>query len=190
MYTVKLCDLSGIIHPYKLGLITGRFQVLHKGHADMISKALSICERVILFIGSSQESRTKSNPLTFEERKELITEVFEPQVEKGRLIILPLPDAGLGDNEKWGDYVLSNIPAEYGTPDIAISGRESRRATWFDNHNIAELFTAKTVDVSATEMRKRLIDDDVQFWQEYTPLFIRHRYDELRNIILEVNGEA
>ena len=170
--------------PYKLGLIVGRFQMLHLGHVDMISKALDICERVILFIGSAQESRTAKNPLTFDERKKMLSKTFP----ENNLLILPLPDAGIGNNANWGDYILSQIPSEYGIPDITISGRESRRSTWFDNQNIAELFVAKEIEISATEMRDFLKNDNKFAWIEYSPCEIQNMYNKLRKIILDTQN--
>lgn len=170
---------------YHSGLIVGRFQVLHLGHADMINKALAICDRVFIMIGSSQESRTAKNPLTFEERKEMISAVFEYEVKSERIVILPLPDAGLGNNEKWGDYVFASIPGGYPKPDITISGRESRRSTWFDNQNIAELFIEKTVNISASEMRKFLKNDDETAWKAYSPTAIHSMYNKLKTIVLK-----
>ncbi len=166
---------------FNSGLIVGRFQVFHLGHYDIVSKALDICDKVILFIGSSQESRTSKNPLTFEERRDMIAETFQTD----NLIILPLPDAGIGNNEKWGEYVLSQISKPYITPEIAISGRESRRSTWFDTCNISEMFVAKTIEVSATEMRNYLKNGDKDSWMKYSPEAIHHRYEELRKIILD-----
>lgn len=171
--------------PYKLGLIVGRFQVFHLGHVDMIEKALAICERVILFIGSAQECRTAKNPFDYVERTAMISLTFNEEFKNERLVIYPLADAGIGNNAQWGDYIFAQIPEKYGKPDIAISGRESRRSTWFDNQNIAELFVNKAIDISASRMREYLKNDDKFLWEAYSPTEISHMYKKLRTIILE-----
>ncbi len=171
--------------PYNLGLIVGRFQVFHLGHVDMIEKALAICERVILFIGSAQECRTAKNPFDFVERAAMIASAFDEAVKNDKLVIYPLADAGIGNNAQWGDYILSKVPEEYGKPDITISGRESRRSTWFDNQDIAELFVNKTIDISASKMREYLKSDEKFLWEAYSPPEISHMYNKLRTIILE-----
>lgn len=66
--------------PYRLALIVGRFQMLHNGHRDMISLACRMSERVCILVGSSQEAGTQKNPLSYEERKEMLSRVFSDRV--------------------------------------------------------------------------------------------------------------
>ena len=40
--------------PFALGILVGRFQTLHAGHQQMIETALSLCDQVGIFVGSSQ----------------------------------------------------------------------------------------------------------------------------------------
>ena len=49
--------------PYKLGITVGRFQTFHKGHQVMIDKAIELCDKVGVFVGSSQESGTNKNQI-------------------------------------------------------------------------------------------------------------------------------
>ena len=56
----------------KFGLYVGRFQPFHNGHKSVVKEALKHCDRLIIAIGSAQESRTKKNPFTFEERRKFI----------------------------------------------------------------------------------------------------------------------
>ena len=55
--------------PYKLGFVVGRFLAFHNGHADMMKKALEICDEVTVLIGSSQESGTEKNPFPYKVRE-------------------------------------------------------------------------------------------------------------------------
>ena len=55
--------------PFRLGLVVGRFQALHTGHEDMISRAIALCDRVGIFVGSSQESGTFQNPFSYDLRR-------------------------------------------------------------------------------------------------------------------------
>ncbi len=169
--------------PFKLGVMVGRFQTLHLGHEDMIRKASAICDRTAIFIGSSQESGTYKNPFSYELRKELLKTVFGDSIE-----VYPLPDIGVGNTAKWGEYVLKNVRERCGEiPDLMISGRESRRTDWFespDGRNLAELLIPKTVEISASEMREYFIDDDKKTWQSFTSPVLWDRYEELRAIVL------
>lgn len=169
---------------YNLGIIVGRFQTLHKGHVEMLRTALSLCNEVGIFIGSSQESGTAANPFTYEMRKSFITNVFSDSVK-----IYPLPDIGVGNTSKWGEYVLKNASERFGRmPDLFVSGKESRRQDWLSSElgaNIAELYVPKTVEISASEMRKFLINDEKEAFLRYIPKENSCLYDTLREIVLE-----
>ncbi|MDO4489081.1 MAG: adenylyltransferase/cytidyltransferase family protein [Eubacteriales bacterium] len=170
--------------PYKLGILVGRFQVLHKGHESMVLKAMELCERVAVFVGSSQESGTASNPFSYEERKSMLRAVFKEDIE-----IYPLPDAGLGNVSAWGEYVLEHVKNDCGMlPDLLISGKEARRQDWFDEgegKNIAELSVPKYIEISASTMREYLINDDYDSWKEYICDELIPMYDTLREIVIK-----
>lgn len=169
--------------PYKLGILVGRFQTFHKGHQAMIDKALELCERVGVFIGSSQESGTNKNPFTYEQRSGIIRKVYGDRVN-----VFPLPDIGVGNNTKWGDYVLQNIVARFGEkPDLLITGKEERRIDWFDSVNglsIAELHVPKTIDISATRMREMLVEDRFDDWKQYCDERLWDGFQEMRAAVI------
>lgn len=170
--------------PYKLGILVGRFQTLHSGHEDMINRAIALCERVGVFVGSSNESGTSKNPFSYDTREKMLKTVFGDNV-----FVYPLPDIGVGNNSTWGDYVLKNVVERFGEmPDLLISGKEARRVSWFDSvegTSIAELYIPKTIDISATEMREHFINNDVESWREYTNPKLWNMYDELRKEVLK-----
>lgn len=145
---------------YKLGLIIGHFQGFHKGHYHMIKKALELCDRVLVYIGSSQESYTERNPFTYKERYEMIRSCF-PDISK--VTIFPIPDIGIGDNEDWGTYVLNKVKEDTGEiPDLIISGMEGVRGSWFTADNAPDssiLFISRNeVPYSGSLLRKALRD--------------------------------
>ena len=170
--------------PFRLGVIVGRFQTIHSGHEMMIEKAVELCETVGIFVGSSQESRTYKNPFTYAEREAMLKTLFPDGVS-----VYPLPDIGVGNNAKWGDYVLENVRERFGTaPDLMISGKETRRTGWLDDAagaDISELYVPKTIDISATEMRENFINDDFDAWKRYTNPKLWGTYETLRSIVLE-----
>lgn len=169
--------------PYKLGITVGRFQTFHNGHRQMLQKAVELCDRVGVFIGSSQESGTNKNPFTYEMRKEILEKVFGGSIE-----IYPLPDIGVGNNSKWGDYVIENVKERFGTsPDLLVSGKEERRIDWFDSVSgllIAELYVPKTIDISATEMREMLCSGDFETWKKYSDERLWGSFETLREAVL------
>ncbi len=149
--------------PFDLGIMVGRFQTFHIGHAYMIEKAVAVCEHVGVFVGSSQESGTAKNPFTYEQRETYLRRAFGDKIK-----IYPLPDIGVGNNSKWGDYV-------------------ERRISWFDSVvgvSVAELYVPKIIDISASEMRAWLIDGNFGQWKRYSPETLWDAYGEMRAAVL------
>ena len=171
---------------YRLGILVGRFQILHNGHRYMIGKAIELCDRVDIFVGSSQESGTNKNPFSYEKREAFLRRVFGDRVE-----IYPLPDIGVGNNSKWGDYVLENVKQRFGEyPDILISGKEERRVEWFDRKDLAisELYVPKMIDISATQMREMLAENDFENWKRYADERLWNDFPFMRDVILATKG--
>ena len=149
---------------FKLGIIVGRFQTFHIGHECVVNKASQLCERVGIFIGSSQEEGTLKNPFSYEMRKDILQKIFGDSV-----YIYPLPDIGVGNNSTWGDYVLENV-----------------EISWFDGVagvSVSELYIPKTIDISATQMREHLINGEFELWKEYTNNKLWSEYDKLRECV-------
>ena len=106
----------------KVSLTVGRFQPLHKGHTRLINRMCEDFETVIVGVGSSQKSREKWDPWTFEERKQMLKNVYGDRIK-----IVQLTDLGTteGTND-WADYVISKItkvglpsPTDYFTGSMA-----------------------------------------------------------------------
>lgn len=170
--------------PFSLGILVGRFQTIHTGHEQMIRTALSLCDQVGVFVGSSQESGTANNPFPYGIRKELLNLLFGESIR-----VFPLPDIGVGNNGTWGEYVLQNVRKNYGFfPDLLISGKEARRINWFDgveDIHISELYIPKTIHISASQMRSFFLRDDRESWQKYTSPVLWDQYDNLRDWVLK-----
>ena len=175
-------DMSN--RPYRLGVIVGRFQTFHLGHQDMIDTATELCEEVGVFIGSSQESGTEKNPFPYEVREALIRRIYGESIR-----IFPLPDIGVGNNAKWGEYVLKNVSDRFGRlPELFISGKEGRRESWLSGEagmGTAELYIPKSIEISASEMRGFFINNDAEAWRRYTDPRLWDSFGELRRLVMD-----
>jgi nicotinamide-nucleotide adenylyltransferase len=167
---------------FNLGVLVGRFQTIHSGHEMMIDTALSLCGQVGIFIGSSQESGTAKNPFSYELRKSLLEKLYGDRIK-----IYPLADLGVGNNSTWGEYVLKNIKDNFGSyPDLLVSGKESRRVSWFDGiegANVAELYIPKSIDISASCMREFFLNGDFESWKTYTNPILWSEFDKLKELV-------
>lgn len=67
---------------HKTGIIVGRFQPVHKGHISLITKAASMCEKLVIVIGSENSKFTIHNPWTVDERIAMISAAIPEDVLK------------------------------------------------------------------------------------------------------------
>lgn len=150
---------------FKLGFMVGRFQMLHKGHESLINEGLELCDRFVILLGNSEESRTKNNPFTFEERKEMIKMIFGDKVE-----VYPIISIGIGYVPAWGNYIMNTIKFYCGEyPDFVLRGSDDGRSEWIDKtkyDNLTEyIISRKLITVSATQVREKLLE----WYQGQTP---------------------
>ena len=175
---------------YDLGLVIGRFQMFHLGHKYIIDNALNLCNRVVIYIGSSQESGTEKNPFSYETRAGMIEQCYPVETKIGSIIIRPLPDAKLGNNTNWGKYVLNTFSKEfYKQPDLYITGCEKERPSWFceaDAPKMNELRISRAnITISATECRNDLIQNEIDSWKQKVPYQLHGKADFYKRILLK-----
>lgn len=118
---------------------------------------------MVVLVGSSAESRTHKNPLSFEERKALLLELFP------KAVVLPLPD--MPSNDDWvklfestialgvGSLRLSgDVQARLYSADATRADDYALRCAWVKNlgHSVVPVTPVKaTTDLSATLVRDR-----------------------------------
>lgn len=168
---------------YKLGLVLGRFQVFHKGHELIINTALENCDKVLIFIGSSDKSNTYQNPFDYEFRKQIITEIYGDKV-----IIKPLPDLGVGNVPLWGKYVMDNAKNAVGMPDCIIYGIEDKCETWYKDYTDLTYLKVdrNNIDISSTKLKEIIINNNYSDYQKYVNPRIYKYYNEIRNKLIEL----
>ena len=87
----------------------GRFQPFHRGHRKVIEDKRKDYDDFCIVIGSKEKEKTEDNPLSFEERKEII-EACYPDIE-----IIGISDEEKNDkgNKKWLEKVEEKSGADY-----------------------------------------------------------------------------
>lgn len=163
----------------KIGLFIGRFQPFHKAHLLDIKLALKECNKIIIAIGSSQESATKDNPFSYEERKDMI----EAALKAHKILnydIIPVPD--INNDREWVDHVKKLIP-EF---DIVYTGNDFTEEL-FKEKNIKLKKIKLIPDISATEIRKRILKGND--WKELVPKEVADYIEKIDGIerIKEIN---
>lgn len=65
-----------MLRPYDCGLICGRFQTFHIGHESLVETGLKLCDRVLILVGSAQESGTERNPYDVATRMDMLKAIY------------------------------------------------------------------------------------------------------------------
>jgi len=136
----------------KKGLYTGRFQPFHLGHLSVVKQALKEVDFLYIGIGSAQCSHSRRNPLSSDERTEIIKKALkESGILSKKYKIIPLPD--IHDNKAWPSYVQTMIPKF----DIVFTGEDGIVKELFDKYTKFPVKVAKRVEkVSATIIREAI----------------------------------
>jgi cytidyltransferase-like protein len=177
-------------HKHEVGLYIGRFQPFHKGHLSMVLEALDRCDKLIIAIGSAQESGTEKNPFTFELRKELIRRSLWGR--GSQCIIIGINDrTEVKDDEGWGEYLIKEVERQTGlTPTINFEGHEEVRSHWFDTVNLERCeLNREVIPVSATAVREALLKDDFNTFTKMTGAGLWKFFGRLQKDLLEVKGK-
>jgi len=165
---------------YDVGLLVGRFNVFHIGHKSLADLALTMCDRLLILVGSAQESGTLRNPFAIETRIKMIKEIYpnDNVIVKGLLDLTNENDISV----EWGRYLLNNV---YNIikklPNVMIYGNDESRSGWFapeDIKDVMEIVVPRSeIPISATELRQLMVDNNWLKWYEYhSPELYKHYY--------------
>lgn len=100
-YEVHSGTLEELINPPKrYGVIFGRFQPFHLGHASYISLVKHLGYEPLVIVCSAQESGTEKNPYDFETRKKMVHGGLNRWCYTAASNIVPLEDS-LEDDASW-----------------------------------------------------------------------------------------
>lgn len=179
------------IKPYDVGLICGRFQTFHKGHEKLIETGMLLCDRLLIFIGSSQECGTERNPLNINTRTKMLRMVYG---DNPNIMIYGLPDLS-NENDirpEWGRYLLQNTDRYiFKNPDVMIYGNDESRSAWFDKADLKNttevIINRNELPISATVLRQYMVEDNRKAWMELVNPKLHKMYDEIRMELMTVD---
>lgn len=152
---------------YKVSLFIGRFQPFHNGHLYSLNKAFELAEKVIVGVGSSQESGTENNPFNYELRKKMIESL---SVESGKDVkIVPVSD--MFDDKKWGDLIQEILRNEGLSPAevVAVGNNDwTNRILREIGVEVFETGLYKRDELEGIKIRELIKINDVQ-WKMRVP---------------------
>lgn len=140
-------------------IFIGRFQPPHRGHLDVLRRALSQAERVCILIGSTDRPRTIKDPFSYDERRQMMLALLDED-ERERVVIAPVQDSMYNDGD-WLRWIQDVVASELGDTSgrrIGLIGHEKDTTSYylrmFPQWEFVE--TDATEDISATEIREQL----------------------------------
>jgi len=151
----------------------GRFQPFHNGHESVVKKYRDDYDEFSIVVGSSEKERTKHNPLSFQERKNVIHECF-PDLEVESLSDEEKDEKG---NKKW----ISKL--EETGADKVISGNNLVQRL-VEEHSDMEIKEPDMHDpeiYSGAEIRRRVRSGEE--WRYLIPRCAQEKLEELEDKI-------
>lgn len=177
--------------PYDCGLLVGRFQTFHKGHQSLVETGMKLCDRMLILVGSAQESGTERNPFNIKTRIDTIEEIYG---YNKNIMIYGLTDLTNEDDitYDWGKYVLENVRRYiHKPPELMIYGNDEARSRWFDPEDIKDtsevIIPRSRLPISATQIRKLMVEDNREEWMKWVDPKLHKLYDRLRSELMEID---
>ena len=156
----------------KRALFIGRFQPFHIAHLQDVKDILKKVDEVIIAIGSSQEKTTLENPFSYNERKQMIVNVFKKNKIKNYKIY-PVPD--LYNDKKWVEYIKKYVP-KY---DFVYSGNPwTLRCFKRYDSKVKKIKLIK--GISSTKIRNLMIKN--RNWQSLVPKEIAQYIEKISGV--------
>lgn len=191
----------------KLGVILSRCQPLHKGHVDMINKALKENDKVLFIIGSADKSYTERNPFSISYRINMFKLALDNVVDKTRVNFITLRDLSSDDsipkqsnkdgvvddallvNKEWGMYFYYNIVNAIGQKDFTFyyNDDSSLVSAWFPNFiwgRITINSSFRLENISSSAIRDAMRNEDKEYLKKCLP----YSQEDIDNMLTTYNS--
>ena len=153
------------MHKYKFGLVIGRFQPFHLGHKYLIEKALEVCDKIIIGVGSSNKN-DEENPYPADTRVEFLKKfINEEKLETRVSKIIKLNDNP--DDDIW----FENLIKKTGKFDVTIGNN-----AW--NNGIIERHGMNAVTIGFYKRHRlegikiRKLMEEEKKWEDRVPRYL------------------
>ena len=94
----------------------------------------------------------------------------------------------LGPTQSRLTQLLHALEKDFNTvPNVIISGEEAQRIAWFSKSQpIDTVYVPKILNISATKLREAILENNFEYWKQYTNDKIWDQFIKMRKIILEI----
>lgn len=166
--------------PFDMIIYIGRFQPFHVAHKKTIDKALSLSNKVLILVGSAENSTSPKNPFTFNQREQMITDHYSSgfqSVTGTQLFVEPVKDHTY-DDPAWVLEVSEMVEkhTQYDeNPRIGVVGHDKDHSSfylnWFPQWEFISVpsYPESGESIDATKIRNLLFSDNIQFISGVVP---------------------
>ncbi len=154
-----------------MGLVIGRFQPFHNGHAYLIQQALVYCDAIVIGIGSSNK-KNEENPLRFRIRKKILLQFLGAENLQSKIVkVISIPD--VPDDDEW----LRLTTKKSGPIDVVIGNNDWVNGI-FSRHNtrVIEIPYYKRHLLEGKKIRERMREGEI--WETRVPKYLRQTIKE------------
>lgn len=112
-----------------------RVQPLHNAHLEIIKKAASLADKVIVIIGSAAQPRTYKNPFTSSERESMVRfAAYTPVNAAGAALVVEHVTDTLYNDQAWASRIQAVVTANTEPTDsICLIGHNKDQSTFYLN---------------------------------------------------------
>lgn len=132
---------------YKVGYVPGSFDLFHVGHLNILKRAKSNCEKLIVGVSTDELVRTKniSPIIPFEERIEIVRAI--------KYVDMAVVQENHNKLEAWEKYHFDVI---FGGDDLKGSERWNNLERQFREVGVDVVYFPYTCETSSTQVREAL----------------------------------
>lgn len=115
---------------HDLAVFIGRFQPFHTGHLETVRHGLSVAERVLILVGSSEAAPNSKNPFSFDERCSMIRAPLSD--EENRLVDMePIRDHFYSDDVWVAEVQEAVTKHSRHTDSVCLTGRYKDSSSYY-----------------------------------------------------------
>lgn len=165
---------------YRWGVYIGRFAPFHRGHLQTLEHGLDIAEHVLILLGSANQARNTRNPLTWEERQQIIT-LSLPEEYRDRVSFAPLIDFPYSET-RWNVEVQNAVyPFTQNDSTVLIGVEKDSTSYYLNEFPMWDYSPVELLDnISSTDIRLHLFGGGPQWIKKL--MSNQESYDELVRI--------
>jgi nicotinamide-nucleotide adenylyltransferase len=152
----------------KIGIFIGRFQPFHNAHLRDVQKILKRVDTVYIGIGSCQEKRTKENPFSYAERKEMIAQALQ---DAGIRTYKFFPIHDVHDDELWVNEIERKLGIADKKKDILVFSGNAWTLRCFRKRNYKVRKIRLVKGISSTIVRNLMKKN--KRWESLVPKTVR-----------------